>query len=195
MNNLELAAKIELDAGVKDISIPHLALISWFPGPWGKPTDVATTIKAGDEFPLNTSMVVFSMFQSELEYRIYAIPVKEVPNTPPSPPTRYRLAKATRTYGAESMSLDTFAEEMIGELRAVAGFTDEEPDEPDEITCPACGVEVPHLVHCGACGVLLPEDEADETAPTTATPTAAANGTAAPAAPAPAATPTTPAAS
>jgi hypothetical protein len=159
MNTIELSKKIVAQSGTEDIDIPMLATIQWFAGPWDA-TAPMTVIRHNETFPLNPAMLIFAMFQDDDEFRVYALPIKA--STPPMPPTRYRLSKTNRVFSAESMSLGVFEEEMVDELQVLAGISEDPvPDtlDPDDLTeCPACGVEVPALVHCGACGAKLPEE-------------------------------------
>jgi hypothetical protein len=184
----DFAEKLLVDAGVADIEVANLSSVVWFRGPWCKPEEPVTTVRHGDPCPFNPAVSVFAMYQDDEEFRIYAVPnAPPAPSQGPPPPTRmarYRLSKKACVYGCESMTVGTFAEEMIEELQAAAGINQED-DGPDEIECPACGVDVPHLVHCGACGAALPieEDDDEATKPGAGEVPAPANG-AAPTAPA-----------
>ena len=143
-------------AGVQGTETTGLYKVMWYGGPWDA-AKTFTDIKHGEPLPINPSMLVFRIFEDSDEVRVYCIQTEEAKDGEKSyPPSCYHLQKSARVYSAHSMSLTMFIGELAEELRQVTGFYD-----PDEVTCPACGVDVPELVHCGACGKPLPIDPDD----------------------------------
>lgn len=171
----DLANEIALEAGIEGIEVPGIPKAVWFRGPWSA-TAEGTDIRHGSPLPMNPMLVVFRMFEDAGEIRVYCLSLSKSPTEKgdDAPPSCYKLNKASPVYTAHSMSLSLFRDEVAGELRRLAGFDDEIED--DEVTCPACGIDVPELPYCGSCGVKLPETPDEETA---ATVPAATNGAAA----------------
>lgn len=161
MNILDLAKRIESEAGVADMNITAVTAATWFPGPNGQPT----VIRHGQPNPFNDSMTVLIMFQDTGELRVYAIQTKEGEGITPAPPARYTLSKQAPTYVTESIpTLDLFVEEIATEIRRrVFG---EDADVPDTVTCTKCESEEPETnTYCGACGTVLPVEIEDDPEP------------------------------
>ena len=70
-----------------------------------------TVIKAGKEFPLNTSMLVLSIFSSEDGWNVYALPTTGAE----AKPTRYTLSRTAGVMDVEQMNFTTFIAEIVNE--------------------------------------------------------------------------------
>lgn len=152
----DLIREIVIEAGIEGMEVPGLHKAVWFNGPWTTSDQEGTVIRHGEKFALNPALVVFRIFEDDTEIRVYALALSDGKSEgEPVHPSCYHLQKTARVYTAHSMSLGLFRDEVAGELRALV----EGMNEPgyDEVTCPACSVEVPELPFCGSCGVKLPE--------------------------------------
>jgi hypothetical protein len=162
------------EAGVEDIDLSGIAKAVWYPGPW---SNGCTEFKHNEKNPLNKGSLVFIIFEDAEEFRVYSLATLEPgrADKETSPPTCHHLQKRGPVYSAHSMTFPLFLEEVTDELRKQAfGDLDNAAADTDTIECPACGVEVPHLIHCGSCGAKLPaQDEEEETKD--GTPTVASN--------------------
>jgi hypothetical protein len=167
MNIGELAKHIQDQAEVEGMDLIHLTSYMWFGG------DQPLVFKSSALSPLPTppggaKLMVLLMFHAgPHEMHLYMVPVQDAPDdvkpldrliaTDKSAPVRYTLSKTAPTLAVESMPLALFEEEIVKELRLLAGFVD---DDEDTITCTKCGSEE-SLVHtcCSECGALLPHED------------------------------------
>jgi hypothetical protein len=121
IDGAQLWATILEDAGLDSLSeVPVATSCRWFPIAGQKDYSIW---EVGKNTPVNPALVVFAIFQTEDVIKVYACSLS-VPGKVPAPPHRLTLTKAAPTMVIEVIALDTFIEQVAGDLQEIGGGVD-----------------------------------------------------------------------
>jgi hypothetical protein len=113
VNIQDVANQIEKKSGVKPLTLPIGNRFMT-----RSPDGQMVVIKIGEPWPIGKpdGSIVFSLFQSDDEIRVYTLATTVVaPEKEPVPPTRYTISKHQPAVFAEIMALETFINEVTNE--------------------------------------------------------------------------------
>lgn len=113
MNPKEIADKIEEASGADILSLQQIKAYVWFPNNEGP-----TTFLVEGVCPLNPSLMVFAIFESDDAVRVYCLSTGTDP-AKAEPPSCYTLDKRSPIFSRSVMNVQTFIHEVANEWSIV----------------------------------------------------------------------------